>query len=81
MNATAVDGNRDNNAPPFECRAREFDSDLEIFPGYYDTYDDEIEQSEHFGFLLVSFMNENTANSLLITLYFFSFLFTSCVLQ
>lgn len=56
MNATAVDGNRDNNAPPFECRAREFDSDLEIFPGYYDTYDDEIEQSEHFGFLLVSLL-------------------------
>ncbi|KAL7542299.1 hypothetical protein ACHAXR_011641 [Thalassiosira sp. AJA248-18] len=47
MEMTAVDGNIENNAPPFTCRARQFDGGQEIFPGYYDSFDDVVIQSPY----------------------------------
>ena len=39
MEATAVDGNREQNIPPFTCRPPIIVGGKEVFPGYYDSVD------------------------------------------
>lgn len=45
MEITAVEGHTD--APEFTCRARSFDDESEIFPGYYDVVDDVVIDCKH----------------------------------
>lgn len=40
MEITAVNGNIDEDIPPFTCRAKSYSAGVEIFPGYYDSFDD-----------------------------------------
>lgn len=50
LEITAVNGNPENGAPPFTCRAIEVDGGQEIFVGYYDTFDDVVKQCEYLAF-------------------------------
>ncbi len=44
MKISAADGN--TKAPPFMCKAKEFDGGKEIYPGYYDSVDNVVIQSK-----------------------------------